>query len=180
MLAGLRHYRENLLRYSLQGKVNVFGKGGSRAIDFGGYFPVLKDYVHFLHPPDDELQAIVEQWSKDFDARPDKAPHSDFVRLKSCTASKTGMAIGNWWPRSTRNGRIPSRSSGRLAACTRCKIPGSISSPGRSTSSCDGLVRQVPPADLPDPGPRPRPRCPAIETDQRTNDKEDRIHIRDE
>ena len=79
---GLGHYREYLLRYK-PGKVgDLFGKGGNAAICFNIYFHILYDYVHFLHPPEDELQAIVEQWSKDFDAHPDKAPHSDFVRLK--------------------------------------------------------------------------------------------------
>ncbi|MEI8373525.1 MAG: hypothetical protein WCJ35_11925 [Planctomycetota bacterium] len=77
----LRHYRDYLLRYALHGKGGYYAKGAD-FIDSWRYFNDLLDYLVFFKPPDEELQAIVEQWSKDFDTKPDKLPHSDFVRLK--------------------------------------------------------------------------------------------------
>jgi hypothetical protein len=76
----MQRYPEYLRRYSMNGKGGGMKAGASLGFIF--FFHNLHDFVHYLKPSDDELKAIVDQWTKDFDAHCDKAPHSDFVRLQ--------------------------------------------------------------------------------------------------
>jgi len=50
-------------------------------LGFTNYLSSLSRYIAAAKPSKRELQAIVDDWSKRFDKHPDKAPHSDFVRL---------------------------------------------------------------------------------------------------
>ena len=48
---------------------------------FSHYLHHLRAYIELAQPPGDELEGLVADWSRRFDKRLDKAPHSDFVRL---------------------------------------------------------------------------------------------------
>jgi len=48
---------------------------------FSHYLHHLRAYIQLAQPSDAELEARVADWSRRFDKRLDKAPHSDFVRL---------------------------------------------------------------------------------------------------
>jgi len=48
---------------------------------FSHYLHHLRAYIQLAQPSDAELEALVADWSRRFDKRLDKAPHSDFVRL---------------------------------------------------------------------------------------------------
>ena len=41
----------------------------------------LKEYIEYTEPGEAERAALVADWSRRYDADPDRAPHSDFVRL---------------------------------------------------------------------------------------------------
>ncbi len=50
-------------------------------LTFSGYLHYLQRYLDFAQPPAEALEALVADWSRQFDTREKKACHSDFVRL---------------------------------------------------------------------------------------------------
>ena len=72
---GLEHYREFLLRYCMER--DNFGRP-----DIGGYFENLSQYLECCQPSDAELQAMAQQWAKDFDGKTSLVPDSDSFRRR--------------------------------------------------------------------------------------------------
>ena len=50
-------------------------------MNFFAYTHLLQAYMELAQPSDAELETLVADWSERFDGSPDKAPHSDFIRL---------------------------------------------------------------------------------------------------
>ena len=59
----------------------LYGNSEKPRMTFHGYLVCLFGYLDLARPPAAETDAIVADWSKDFDGRSDMACHSDFVRL---------------------------------------------------------------------------------------------------
>jgi len=60
---------------------------------FSHYLHHLQAYLELAQPPDAELEALVADWSRRFDERLDKAPHSDFIRLMVFKHKNDGPAF---------------------------------------------------------------------------------------
>jgi hypothetical protein len=78
-------YRKGLKCYALYMERHYFCGETDEAYHgymvFEHYLYHLQAYIELAQPPDAELEALVADWSRRFDGFPDKATHSDFVRL---------------------------------------------------------------------------------------------------
>jgi len=75
---GLDGYALYMERYYLHGKAD---KTYHACMVFSHYLYHLQAYIELAPPSAREPDALVADWSRRFDGFPDKAPHSDFVRL---------------------------------------------------------------------------------------------------
>jgi len=75
---GLDGYRRYLQRYTLTGKADSEFRA---TMNFGHYLYWLKEYIEYAEPDEAKRATLVADWSRCYDAYPDRAPHSDFVRL---------------------------------------------------------------------------------------------------
>jgi len=75
---GLDARAQYLERHYLRGETDKVYHG---YMVFSHYLHHLRAYVKLAQPSDAELEALVADWSRRFDKRLKKAPHSDFVRL---------------------------------------------------------------------------------------------------
>ncbi len=78
MRKGLDGYARYMEKYRLTGKADSRHQA---YMCFRHYMSWLRKYIALAEPSEKELQAIVDDWSERYDRHPDKAPHSDFVRL---------------------------------------------------------------------------------------------------